>query len=128
MAKPRAFISFAAEDARFRDLFVGQGKLDETPWEVADWSLHEPFTSSWKTQTRARIKRTHVLIMLVGAKTYLAEGAIWEVNCAREEEIPVFGVRISKKYPCPRPSCLKDLALIDWTWDGIARIIKKLTS
>ncbi len=77
----RAFISFAAEDERIRDLFVGQGKLTETPWEIADWSIHEPFTEKWKTQARERIRRTDVVIMLVGKNTWAAEGAIWEVNC-----------------------------------------------
>ncbi len=55
MKKVRAFISFAAEDDRIRDLFIGQGKLPDTPWNIADWSLHEPFSEKWKTQTRPRM-------------------------------------------------------------------------
>jgi hypothetical protein len=43
----RAFISFAVEDARIRDLFAGQGKYSDTPWEIAVWSLHIPFSEKW---------------------------------------------------------------------------------
>src|SRR4051812_22895826 len=107
MAKVPAFVSFAAEDAQMRDLFIGQGKHPDTEWEIADWSLHEPFSEKWKTQTRPRISRCNAVIMLVGKETYLAEGAIWEVKCALEEGVPAFGVWISKTERGPVPPCLK---------------------
>jgi hypothetical protein len=125
MNRIRAFISFAAEDARGRDLFVGQGKHPDTPWEIADWSLHEPFSERWKTQTRARIVRCHTVIQLVGRKTYLADGAIWEVNCAIREGIPTFGVWISQDLRGPVPSCFGTSNIIDWTWEGIGSMIRK---
>lgn len=125
MRKLPAFVSFAAEDARIRDLFVGQGKHSDTEWQIIDWSLHEPFDEKWKTQTRPRIARSDVVIMLVGPKTYRAEGAIWEVDCAKEERVPVFGVWISKTKRGPIPSCLSSRNVIPWTWDGIARMMRK---
>ncbi len=128
MKKVRAFISFAAEDDRIRDLFIGQGKLPDTPWNIADWSLHEPFSEKWKTQTRPRIKGCDVAIQLVGLKTYLAQGAIWEIGCALQEGVPVFGVWISKTDRGSIPSCFKANNIIDWTWDGVAEMIRKATS
>ena len=125
MPKLPAFVSFAAEDARIRDLFVGQGKHPDTQWEITDWSLHEPFTERWKTQTRPRIHRCNVVIMLVGLETHRAEGAIWEVACAQEKSIPTFGVWISKTQRGPRPSCFQSNNMIDWTWDGIAQMMCK---
>lgn len=123
--KTRGFISFAAEDARIRDLFVGQGRHPDTPWEIADWSIHEPFGEKWKTQMRPRIKACHVLIQLVSPTTYLADGAIWEVNCAIDEGVPAFGVWISKDKKGPIPSCFKANNIIGWTWDGIADLIER---
>jgi len=123
MSKTRAFISFASEDARIRDLFIGQGKHPDTPWEIHDWSLHEPFSEEWKTQTRARIKQCHVVIQLVGPLTAQAEGAIWEVNCGLEEGKKAFGVWISKDNHGLIPSCFKANNIIDWTWDGVAKMI-----
>src|SRR5690348_16954820 len=116
MPKIPAFISFAAEDARIRDLFVGQGKHPDTPWEIVDWSAHEPFEERWKTQMRSRIKRTRVVILLVGKTTYQAEGALWEVQCGLEEGIPAFGVWISKTDRGAVPSCFNSGNIVDWSW------------
>jgi hypothetical protein len=125
MAKVPAFISFAIEDERIRDLFVGQGRHSDTPWEIIDWSVYEPFDEQWKTKMRSRIKRCRVLILLVGKATYAAEGALWEVNCGLEEGVPAFGVWISKTDRGPTPSCFKAENVIDWTWEGVGEMIRK---
>lgn len=125
MPKARTFISFAAEDAWARDLFVGQGKLPATPWEIVDLSLHEPFTDSWKTRTRSRIKGCDIVLQLLGVGTYRADGAIWEVECAKQEGVPSFGVWISKTERGPVPSCFASNNVIDWTWDDVDNMIRQ---
>lgn len=125
MAKIPTFISFAKEDERIRDLFIGQGNHPDTPWNIADWSLHEPFNDSWKTQTRSRIKRCKVTIQLVGHSTCQSDGALWEVNCSTEEGIPAFGVWIYKEGPRHIPPCFQANNIINWTWEGIGRMISK---
>jgi hypothetical protein len=125
MPKTPAFISFAIEDSRIRDLFVGQGRHPETPWEITDWSAYEAFDERWKTQMRSRIRRCRVVILLVGKTTYLAEGALWEVNCALQEGIPTFGVWISRTDRGPNPSCFRAENIIDWTWDGVGTMIRR---
>jgi len=127
MAKTRAFISFDFDnDARYRDFLIGQAKNPNSPIEIDDWSLKYPFDEKWKTQCRERIKRTDIVIMLIGKNTYRAQGAIWEVQCAKDEGIPVFGVYINKDDKGGIPSSLKDCAVIEWTWDGIAKKVKEL--
>lgn len=126
-SKPRAFISFAVEDERIRDLFVGQSKHPDTPWELADFSLHEPFANAWKTKTRPRIKGCDVVIVLIGEQTFQAEGALWEIQTAKELGVPVFGVHISKDDKGRLPGCLFGLPVIHWTWPGIAKQIRKAT-
>ena len=126
MSKLRAFISFASEDIRIRDLFIGQGKHSDTPWEIADWSIQIPYSEKWKTQTRSRIKRCHVVIQLVGQFTSMSEGAIWEVECAKQEEIPAFGVWVSRNSRGRIPSCFGRNNIIDWTWDGIGEMIQEV--
>jgi hypothetical protein len=120
-----AFISFAAEDAFARDLFVGQSKHPDTPWNIKDASLHEPFSSKWKTKTRPRITACDVLILLVGPTTHRANGALWEVNCATSEGVPTFGVWISTNNRGPVPPCIQSHEIIDWKWDEIGRLIRK---
>jgi len=124
MAKTPAFISFAKEDERIRDLFVGQGKHPDTPWEITDFSLHEPFSERWKTQTRPRIARCKIVIQLVGKLTHKADGAIWEVNCGLEEKVPAFGVWISKDDHGPVPPCFEAKHIIEWTWAGIGQMMQ----
>jgi hypothetical protein len=127
MAKVRTFISFAAEDKKYRDFLVGQAKNTDSPIEIADWSVQEPFDEKWKTQCRQRIKKTQLMIMLVGKQTYKAEGACWEVNTAKEEGIPVFGIHINKDDKGTIPKELLGSPVIEWTWDGIANMVRKLT-
>lgn len=54
--KYRIFISFAIEDANLRDLLVGQGKNEKTPFSFIDMSVKEPWDSAWKTNCRTKIK------------------------------------------------------------------------
>ena len=128
MAKIRTFISFAKEDKTYRDLLVGQAKNPNSPIEIADWSVQEPFDEKWKTQCRERIKKTRLMIMLIGKQTYKAEGACWEVATAKEEGIPVFGVHITKHDKGQIPKELSGKSVIEWTWDGIANLVNKLTN
>ena len=48
MAKTRVFISFDYDnDARQKDLLVGQSKHPDTDFEFADWSSKEHLTGDW---------------------------------------------------------------------------------
>lgn len=125
MAKVPMFISFASEGERIRDLFVGQGRRPDTPWEIVDRSAHESFDERWKTQMCSRIKKCHVVILLLERTTYAAEGAIWELNCGLRGGIPAFGVWISKQSRWPVPSCLRPENIIDGTWEGVRNMIRK---
>ena len=128
MAKKRAFISFDYDnDVKYRDFLIGQAKNPLSPIEISDWSLRYAFDMKWKTQCRERIKQTAIVIQLVGRSTYRASGAVWEVQCAKEEGIPVFGVYIDKYNKGIIPSSLKGSPVIEWTWDGIANMVRKLT-
>ncbi|MCJ7531547.1 MAG: TIR domain-containing protein [Anaerolineales bacterium] len=127
--KPRTYISFDFDNDQWaRDLFVSQAKNPDTPFFITDYSQKYEFTEKWKTQCRERIKQTSLVIQLVGANTWKAAGADWEVKAAKEEKIPVFGVYIDKNNHGKIPSNLQGSPVIDWTWDGIAAMIKKLTS
>lgn len=124
--KIRTFISFAAEDIRIRDLFIGQTKNPDFPIDIIDYSVQEPFDEKWKTQCRKRIKKTQLMIVLVGKTTYKAEGVLWEIKATKEEGIPVFGVYIDKDDEGKIPEGLSGRNVIGWTWKGIANKAKEL--
>jgi len=63
------------------------------------------------------------VVALISKKTYDADGAKWEMQCAVDEEIPIIGVQIKKDDKGTIPSELSGKRVIEWTWDGIANFI-----
>jgi hypothetical protein len=39
-------------DEFLRTALVGQSKHEDTPFEICDWSVKEPFTGDWKKKAR----------------------------------------------------------------------------
>lgn len=123
--KKRIFVGFAIEDKQYRDLLRGQARLGDSPIEYADFSVKEPWSSSWKTQCRQRIKSCDGMIALVSKNTKDAEGARWEIKCAIDEDVSILGVHIFQDDDYI-PSELNGKKVIRWTWPGIANWINKI--
>ena len=68
MATTRVFVSFDFDnDKALKDLIVGQARLPDSPFEVADYSLKEAQPErAWQTQARAAISRSQVFIVMLG--------------------------------------------------------------
>jgi len=127
MAKThRIFISFAFEDAKYRDMLKGQARNDRSPFEFVDMSVKEPWDSQWKTRCRAKIKGCDGVIALLSKRTWNADGARWELKCAIEEGIPIIGVHIHKDDKGAIPPELKGKKVIEWTWAGIKQFLDSL--
>lgn len=126
MAK-RIFISFAKEDMNYRDLLVGQARNENSPFEFVDMSVKEPWSDSWKTRCRTKIKGCHGMIALVSKNTANASGQLWEVNCAKDERVPVRGVYISSTdRPASLPNEFNGIRVVSWTWENIRSFIDSL--
>lgn len=126
MANKRLFISFAIEDEYARDFLVGQARNSNSPFEFVDMSVKEPWSDSWKTRCRTRIKGCDGVIALISKNTMKAEGARWEMKCAKEEGVPMIGVHIQKDDKGTIPPELAGYKVIEWSWDGIASFINRL--
>ncbi|ELI1598880.1 MULTISPECIES: TIR domain-containing protein [unclassified Vibrio] len=122
----RIFTSFAIEDERMRDLFVGQAKAERVPYELVDMSVKQPWSSSWKTQCRARIKGCDGVVVLITKHLKNADGALWEIKCAKEENIPLIGVYIGDATTNDAPLELNGVRKISWTWSGIKTFVDAL--
>lgn len=125
MAK-RIFTSFAIEDERMRDLFVGQARKENVPYELVDMSVKEPWSDSWKTRCRTRIKGCNGVVVLITKHLKQADGAIWEIKCAKEEGIPLIAVYIGEASINDAPVELNGVKKISWTWSGIASFVNSL--
>jgi hypothetical protein len=123
----RIFISFAIEDRNLYTMFAGQAKAEFTPFSFVDMGVKEPWDESWKTQCRSRIKGCDGVIALVSRNTSNARGQLWEINCARQEKVPVLGVWLSAndKLMIP-PAELQGIRIVDWTWPNIAGFVNGL--
>lgn len=126
MAK-RIFISFAIEDKNARDFLVGQARNEKSPFEFIDMSVKEPWSDSWKTRCRSKIKGCDGVIVLVSKNTKNASGQLWEVKCSREEGKIIRGIyTTSDNRPTTLPSELDGIRVVKWTWENIKNYIDSL--
>lgn len=125
MAK-RIFTSFAIEDKTTRDLFVGQARNEKVHYELVDMSVKEPWSDSWKTRCRTKIKGCHGVIVLISKHLKSADGAIWEIKCAKQEGIPILGVYMKGCGILDTPSELNGIKKVTWTWANIGEFVNGL--
>jgi hypothetical protein len=126
MAK-RVFISFAMEDSKLRDFIVGQARNEHSPFEFVDMSVKQPWDSSWKTNCRTKIKGCDGMLIIVTRNTKNAAGQLWEVKCAKDEDIPCRGIwGYSDDKPSTLPADLAGVRVVNWTWDNINSFISSL--
>jgi hypothetical protein len=126
MAK-RIFISFAIEDEWSRNYLVGQARNEKSPFEFVDMSVKEPWSDSWKTRCRTKIKGCDGAIALVSKNTAKAAGQLWEIECAKDEGIPVRGIYTSADdRPSSLPAELSGVRVVSWSWSNIQSFIDGL--
>ena len=122
--KVPVYISFDYDhDSDLKTLLVGQAANEDSPFNIADWSIKEP-SSDWKDKARERIKRAEQMIVLCGEYTDTATGINAEIAIARDEAKPYFLLagRASGKNKRPTAALSTD-KLYDWTWDNLKLLI-----
>jgi hypothetical protein len=122
MADPRAFISFDFDhDDEARMLLVGQSKNSKTPFNIQDWSAKEAMPQDeWKVLVEDKIKRCHMVIVLVGKYMKSATGVAQEIKMAKNNDVPYFGIYVNGADQFSNlPDGLERYRTITWTWAGI---------
>lgn len=119
----RVFISFDYDnDARLKDLLVGQSKNPDSPFEIHDWSLKEP-SIDWKIRARRQIRASGLVIVLCGTHMGSATGVAVEVAIAQEEGVPYFLLAgFSDGSRKPTTARAGD-ELYKWTWDNLKALV-----
>ena len=125
MTMKRAFISFDFDhDEELRDALVGQAKLPQSPFGIADWSVKESLEGNWKAKVRDRIRRTDLTIVICGEHTHTARGVAAELTIAREESKPYFLLRGRPNKRCTKPAMARKSDKIHkWTWDNLKLLV-----
>ncbi|MGA8532332.1 MAG: TIR domain-containing protein [Acidobacteriaceae bacterium] len=121
----RVFTAFDYDhDEQLKHLLVGQSRNSDTPFELCDWSVKEPFPGDWQARVREKIRRVDQVIVLCGLYTDQATGVSAELRIAREEQKPYFLLAGYADQNCTRPtSALPSDKLYRWTWDNLKSLI-----
>lgn len=108
--KKRVFVSFDFHNDRsLKHFIVGQALLPGSPFELVDNSLLEAAPEpEWEERARALIRRSDMVLVLVGSQTYRAPGVLKEVQIANEEGIWVVQM-VGYKAGRYRPVCSSPL-------------------
>jgi hypothetical protein len=121
----RVFTAFDYDhDESLRNLLMGQAKHPDTPFEMHDWSVKEPFTGDWKAKVRTRIRGVDQVIVLCGEHTHTATGVNAELAIAREERKPYFLLWGYSDKSCTKPTAATaEDKIYKWTWDNLKSLI-----
>lgn len=124
MAKKRVFISFDYDhDSTLKEFLVGQSKLADSPFELADWSIKEPISGNWKEKAKTRIKSVDLVDVICGKNTHTATGVNAEVEISKEVGTPYFLLKGYKDEVCTNPTAAKSDKQYKWTWDNLKLLI-----
>jgi endo-alpha-1,4-polygalactosaminidase (GH114 family) len=121
MTSPRAFISFQMEDRWARNFLVQQAKDKRNDIAFVDYSVQDPFDSSWKTECTKRIAQTKGTIVLIGATTYQSQAVLWEIAETTRQQHYMFGIQVNRDSTHRIPGGLPAANVIRWDFEQIAK-------
>ena len=125
MAKKKVFVSFDFDnDKTLKDFIIGQAKLDDSPFEVVDFSLKEAAPEkTWLDKAHAAISRSEVYIVMLGSKTRTAPGVLKEVKIANELKKPKFQI-IGYKDGSETWAVPDAGRVYRWNWENLKNLLK----
>jgi len=123
MPKKRVFVSFDFDnDKVLKDFIIGQARLPDSPFDVTDTSLKEAQPmKTWEDKARAAIRRSDLVLVMVGPETHRAPGVLKEVAIARDEKKPIvqiIGYRDGDYTAVPNAG-----RLYRWSWETLKKLL-----
>lgn len=124
MAKTRVFVSFDYDnDVDLKNLFVGQAKNEDSPFDIADWSVKDA-SPSWRSDARRRIRASDVVAVICGQMTDTATGVSAELAIAQDEDTAYFLLKGRANQACKKPKAAKSSDKVyKWTWDNLKTLV-----
>jgi len=124
MAKKKVFISFDFDnDKTLKDFIIGQAKLQDSPFEVADHSLKEAAPEKdWLDKATTAIRRSDVFIVMLGPKTKSAPGVLKEIKVAKAENKTRFQV-IGYKNGSEDWAVPDGGRTYSWNWENLKKLL-----
>ncbi len=122
--RKRVFVSYCHEsDEQLKDFIIGQSKNSDSPFEVAAYSSMEEIApgQNWEAEAESRIKRSDLVLVMVGPQTHKAPGVLKEVEMARRNNIrivQVIGYKDGNYTAVPNAG-----RLYSWNWDNLQKLL-----
>lgn len=123
MIKTPVYVSFDYDNNKvLKEFVIGQSKLPDSPFSVTDHSIKEAVSGDWVADAEKRIKRSDVVLVMVGSKSHSAQGVLKEVELGRKHSkkiVQVIGYKDADPKPVPNAG-----RLYRWSWDNMKSILK----
>ncbi|WP_299845268.1 TIR domain-containing protein [uncultured Roseovarius sp.] len=122
--KKRVFVSFDFDnDKRLKDFIIGQSRMQDSPFEVIDNSLKEAAPErDWEAKANSAIKRSDIVVVMVGPQTYRAQGVLKEIKMARaagKRVVQVIGYKDGNYTAVPGAG-----QLYRWSWENLKKLLR----
>ncbi|HEX5403732.1 MAG TPA: hypothetical protein VFX16_15680 [Pseudonocardiaceae bacterium] len=123
MAK-RVFISYDYDNDSFlKEALVGQSRLPDSPFTIADWSI-KVASAGWKAEARRRIRACDIVVVMCGTQTHNAIGVATELTISQDEGITYFLLKGYAEKSCTKPTTAKSSdKMYEWTWPNLKALI-----
>ncbi len=121
--KKKVFVSFDFDnDKTLKDFIVGQSRLPDSPFVIADHSLKEAAPErNWEAKANAAIKRSDIVVVMVGPKTHKAHGVLKEIKMAQvanKHIVQVIGYKDGDYTTVTGAG-----RLYRWNWDNLKKLL-----
>lgn len=121
--KKKVFVSFDFDnDKALKDFIIGQSRLPDSPFEVVDNSLKEAAPEkNWEVKANTAIKRSDIVIVMVGSQTHRAQGVLKEVRMAQAANkriVQIIGYK-DGDYTAVNGAG----RLYKWNWENLKKIL-----
>jgi hypothetical protein len=107
------------EDKWARDFLIQHARDSRNDIEFVDYSVQDPFDTSWKTQCKDRIGKSKGTIILIGPTTSKSSAVLWEIDETIRQGHYIFGIQINKDSSHPVPKGLPSQNVIRWDFGKI---------
>jgi hypothetical protein len=121
--KKKVFVSFDFDnDKKLKDFIIGQSCLSDSPFEVIDNSLKEAAPEKdWEAKANVAIRRSDIVIVMVGPNTHRAHGVLKEVRMAQaanKQIVQVIGYKNGDYTPIEGAG-----RLYRWNWENLKKLL-----
>lgn len=127
---PRAFISFDFDNNQNeKNLFAGQcSKKSPTSFAAQDWSSKEALPEKqWEPLIHEKIRRCHMMFVLVSPTSHRATGVAKEIAMAIAQNVPFVGIYIGgADTSTPLPKGLVRDRTHRWEWKPIEAAVDRM--